>query len=107
VRRLAAAETARGASAAEPAAEGTTPAENVEGIAAVEPTPAVGWLTLDTTPWATVSVDGRVLGSTPLMRLELPEGPHELLLENPERGIRRTYVVTVRAGETTTRRLGL
>jgi eukaryotic-like serine/threonine-protein kinase len=87
--------------------------EDAEGAglegAVEEPTleAATGWLTLDTTPWATVSLDGRVLGHTPLMRVELPAGQHDLLLENPERGIRRVYVVSVRAGETTARRLGL
>jgi serine/threonine-protein kinase len=70
-------------------------------VAAVE----TGWLSLDATPWATVSLDGRSLGHTPLMRVEVPAGEHELVLENPERGIRRVYVVRVGPGESVRRRI--
>ena len=82
-----------------PSALAETPPAQVEAPA------EVGWLSLDATPWATVSLDGRSLGHTPLMRVELPAGEHELVLENPERGIRRVYVVRVRPGESVRRRI--
>jgi serine/threonine-protein kinase len=74
-------------------------------VSAVAVPAEVGWLSLDATPWATVSLDGRELGHTPLMRVEVPAGEHELVLENPERGIRRVYVVRVRPGESVRRRI--
>ncbi len=68
---------------------------------------APGFLTLATTPWTRVRLGSRDLGTTPLIRLELPPGTHTLSLENPEAGISQTYRVTIRSGEAVTRRLGL
>jgi serine/threonine-protein kinase len=66
-----------------------------------------GHLNLDTTPWSTVSVGGRVLGQTPIVGASLPAGTHVLLLSNPELGLKTTYQVTITAGHTTARRVGL
>jgi hypothetical protein len=66
-----------------------------------------GFLTIDTMPWAQVSVGGRSLGNTPVIKARLPVGRHTLRLRNPEAGITTTYTVDIRANETTTRRLGL
>ncbi|HEU4538089.1 MAG TPA: PEGA domain-containing protein, partial [Polyangiaceae bacterium] len=66
---------------------------------------ANGFLTLDTYPWTRVSLNGRVLGTTPLVRVPLPPGAHTLTLENPAEGIRRTTTVTVKSGDTSTKRL--
>jgi serine/threonine-protein kinase len=91
-------------SASEPTVEASTSAETPPAPTTDVPSD-VGWLSLDATPWANVSLDGRSLGHTPLMRVELPAGEHELVLENPERGIRRVYVVRVRPGESVRRRI--
>ena len=75
-----------------------------------DPTPPArdnGFLTLATTPWTQVSLNGRPLGTTPLIRVSLPPGNHTLRLVNRERGIDQTYRVTITAGETLTRRVGL
>lgn len=75
-----------------------------------EPRPAVaetGRLTLATTPWTEVSLNGRPLGTTPLLRIELPAGPHTLRLVNQAAGIDRTYRVVIPAGGLLTRRVGL
>ncbi|GAB4203541.1 MAG: hypothetical protein OHK0013_17730 [Sandaracinaceae bacterium] len=66
-----------------------------------------GFLSLVTSPWTSVTLDGRPLGETPLVRVSLPAGTHTLRLRNPEAGIDESYEVTIRSGETTTRRLGL
>jgi len=66
-----------------------------------------GSLTLATTPWTTVSVNGRTLGTTPLIRVSLPAGTHTLQLRNSEAGINTTYRVNITAGELLTRRIGL
>ncbi len=78
--------------AAEPSAETPEAATN-------------GFLTLDTYPWTRVSLNGRVLGTTPLVRVPLPPGAHTLTLENPAEGIRRTTTVNVKSGDTSTKRL--
>jgi hypothetical protein len=64
-------------------------------------------LTIDTTPWSVVSLHGRTLGTTPLIRAPLPPGVHTLTLHNPERNIRMQYRVRIESGQTTARRVGL
>jgi serine/threonine protein kinase len=81
-----------------PATATATPAQS-----AVE----FGYLTLDTSPWANVSVGGSSLGQTPLVRAKLPAGTHTVHMTNPERGISTTYQVTIQPGKTSVRRLGL
>ncbi|HVY31569.1 MAG TPA: serine/threonine-protein kinase [Polyangiaceae bacterium] len=66
-----------------------------------------GLLNLDTMPWSTVSVGGRVLGTTPIVGASLPAGSHTLVLSNPELGLKTTYQVNISAGRTTARRVGL
>ena len=66
-----------------------------------------GYLSLVTSPWTTVSLGGRNLGETPLVRVRLPAGRHTLHLANPEAGISESYSVEITPGDTTTRRLGL
>jgi serine/threonine-protein kinase len=78
-------------------ADATRPSESV----------GTGLLNLDTSPWSIVSVGGRVLGQTPIVGASLPAGNHALVLTNPELGIKTTYMVTIVAGQTTARRVGL
>ena len=66
-----------------------------------------GFLTLDSTPWSQVSADGTPLGQTPIVRAKLSAGPHTLVLTNSERGLSSTYQITIEAGKTTVRRVGL
>ncbi len=66
-----------------------------------------GRLTLDTVPWSEVLLNGRVLGTTPLLGVEVPAGTHVLTLRNPEQSIETQYRVRIEEGETTVRRLGL
>lgn len=39
-----------------------------------------GFLSVNSTPWAELSVDGRLVGSTPQIRIRVPPGRHRLLL---------------------------
>ncbi|MBI5548580.1 MAG: protein kinase [Deltaproteobacteria bacterium] len=59
-----------------------------------------GYLSLVTAPWSKVTIAGRSHGSTPIYRLELAAGVHELTLspENGEKAIVRH--VRIRPGET-------
>lgn len=58
-----------------------------------------GYLVINSTPWAVLSVDGQVVGHTPLLRITVNPGQHELVLT---RDGFETYrdVVTVGAGAT-------
>jgi serine/threonine-protein kinase len=66
-----------------------------------------GYLTLDTYPWTKVSDGSKVLGSTPLVHVALSAGSHTLTLENPDQGIKQQTTLTIKAGETVSKRLGL
>ena len=99
-------------SAAFPRATKPSPQESVTSPlpAVVAESPTVHetvLLNLDTTPWSIVSVGGRTLGQTPLVGASLPAGTHALVLSNPELGLKTTYQVTITAGRTTARRIGL
>jgi len=92
--------------------ESRPPVEPIPLPAAPAPAPSPpaiepGFLNLDTTPWSNVSAGGRSLGTTPLVGASLPAGTHTLVLTNPELGIKTTYQVTISAGRTTARRIGL
>jgi hypothetical protein len=57
-----------------------------------------GVANLNATPWAEVWIDGRKVGETPLGRVELTIGPHEVQFRHPELGDQtRTLVVTTGA----------
>jgi serine/threonine-protein kinase len=95
-----------GSDVARPAPTPAAPAAPVEPAEAAAPS-APGTLTLDTTPWANVTLNGRSLGATPLIRVSLPPGSHTLVLSNPDEGLTTQYRVTIRSGESVTRRIGL
>jgi serine/threonine-protein kinase len=91
-----------------PTAESVPPIPEIAPPPPSEPTPhGPGFLSLVTSPWTQVTVEGRALGETPLVRAPLPAGTHTLRLRNSEAGIDETYEITIRSGETTSRRLGL
>lgn len=58
-----------------------------------------GLVSLNTIPWSRVSIDGKRYGTTPLLRLRLTAGPHRVVLENPQRGLKKTLWLRVRAGQ--------
>ena len=46
-----------------------------------------GTLRVAVTPWAEVTVDGHVLGVTPLSPVDLGEGAHQVALKNGDLGV--------------------
>jgi hypothetical protein len=58
-----------------------------------------GTLTLRTTPWAKVTIDGKPFGSTPLYKVELGSGPHTVRLVNEEFGVDETRKVIIKPGQ--------
>jgi hypothetical protein len=64
-----------------------------------QPPTLPGYLMINSTPWALLSVDGQVVGNTPQLMITVASGVHELVLT---RGGFETYrtLVTVEAGRT-------
>jgi hypothetical protein len=62
-----------------------------------------GTLQINSTPWSQVIVDGRVIGNTPQMSIQLPAGSHRVELVNDQFNVRETLTVQITPGETTRR----
>jgi serine/threonine-protein kinase len=85
------------------------------GASATSPKPAAassashepGFLTFDTYPWTRVTENGKLLGTTPLVKVALAPGVHVLTFENEEQAVSHTQSVTIKSGEVTVGRLGL
>jgi hypothetical protein len=61
----------------------------------IQPSLPSGVANLNATPWAEVWIDGRKVGETPLGRVPLTIGPHEVQFRHPELGDQtRTLMVT-------------
>ena len=58
-----------------------------------------GFLTLRTSPWTNVTIDGEPYGPSPLFKTKLTPGPHTVRLVNEQSGIDVTKTVTIRPGE--------
>jgi hypothetical protein len=56
-----------------------------------------GTVSLNAVPWATVSIDGKNIGETPIGNLAVPIGRHEVVFTNPQFGERR-QVISVAVG---------
>jgi hypothetical protein len=64
----------------------TSPTAAPEVRSSPAPAPAVdgvGWLQVVVRPWGEVSVDGKVIGSTPLDRFSLKAGTHQISVRHP------------------------
>jgi hypothetical protein len=66
-----------------------------------------GVLRVNSRPWAQVFVDGRMVGNTPQMNIQLPTGKHTIKLSNPQMGLSKTFAVTTKAGHTETKVMNL
>jgi len=71
------------------------------GSASGQPTspepPANGWISVWSTPWGRVRVDGRDVGDSPAIRIAAPPGPHTVSVKS-EAG-EQARGVAVKAGE--------
>jgi serine/threonine-protein kinase len=79
----------------------TPPAAAAPAPAAAMPAPqpqGAGFLTVRTDPWSEVYLDGTKLGTTPLVRLPLKAGRHELKIVNPEVGWKEVRKVEIHDG---------
>lgn len=84
----------------------TTASVRVSGqqIADVPVQLPTGRVSINAVPWAEVWLDGRSLGQTPLGRITLPIGDHELAFRHPQHGERRQ---TVRINPNADARIGV
>jgi PEGA domain-containing protein len=71
----------------------------IEPAVAPSRTSLPGYLMINSTPWAMLSVDGQVVGNTPQLRITVYPGQHELVLTRDGFETYRT-LVTVAAGAT-------
>lgn len=76
-----------------------------------EPKPAAatgtGRLRVNSRPWSNVTLNGRRIGSTPILNHEVPAGRHTLKLHNPDLDLSQTIQVNVGSGKTVTKRVTL
>ncbi|MDP7037858.1 MAG: PEGA domain-containing protein, partial [Myxococcota bacterium] len=61
-----------------------------------------GFLTLQTTPWSRVVIDGIDQGPTPLFKIKLSAGKHKALFINKKANIQKTQNIDIAADQTTT-----
>jgi serine/threonine-protein kinase len=66
-----------------------------------------GLLRINARPWATVSLDGKPIGNTPLIDVKISAGAHTIRLENPQFKLSKTLKVRVNPNETVTRLVDL
>jgi serine/threonine-protein kinase len=59
-----------------------------------------GFFTLNTKPWAQVTIDGVPRGTTPLYRLPLKAGKHVVSIENSSKGIKTKRTILIEKGKT-------
>jgi hypothetical protein len=76
-----------------------TPKPVVRRPAPPPPPPASGYLSINSTPWAELSVDGRVVGNTPQLGIRVTPGRHRLVLVRDGFAAETTWV-TVAPGAT-------
>jgi serine/threonine protein kinase len=67
----------------------------------------MGTLRINTRPWSQVKVDGRLVGNTPQMNLQLTAGSHTVTLTNPDFGVSKTVSIDIKADSIVTRVLTL
>ena len=58
-----------------------------------------GLLSVTTTPWTVVTVDGEKVGNSPVYNFPIAPGTHRILLENRDLGKRKVLTIHVRAAE--------
>jgi serine/threonine-protein kinase len=95
------------AAASEPSGD-ASPVPVPEGSPARSPRPkerptAPGYFTVDSRPWATIYVDGKKLGVTPLLRVPLSPGSHVLRAVS-QTGREQRFKVVIESGKEAPRR---
>jgi serine/threonine-protein kinase len=61
---------------------------------------APGRIAIRVLPWASVFIDGRMVGTTPFEPVDVPAGRHRVELQNDELHVKRNLTVDVSPGQT-------
>ncbi|MBN2342494.1 MAG: protein kinase [Deltaproteobacteria bacterium] len=61
-----------------------------------------GFLSVQTKPWSKVYINGTFVKNTPLVKKSLKAGKYNITVENEGFGIKKSFSVTIKAGQTTT-----
>jgi tRNA A-37 threonylcarbamoyl transferase component Bud32 len=75
--------------------------------AADAPPTGIGFISVTSLPPARVSIDGKLVGVSPILSHSVGAGAHQIFLNNKEEGLRRVLTVVVLAGETKAIRVDL
>ncbi|HJZ85978.1 MAG TPA: serine/threonine-protein kinase [Polyangia bacterium] len=85
------------------------PSARPEAAATVSPASAspkrAGYITIDSTPYATIYIDGKNVGDTPLFRLRLPAGRHAVRAVSPNGRVQNLTITVPSGHEAPARRL--
>lgn len=57
-----------------------------------------GWISVSTSPWTVVHINGKVIGNTPIRNHKLAPGRYTVLMENRERSKRKIQTVDIAPG---------
>lgn len=90
-----------------PARAGSRFARAPSRAAAPQGASGTGILRLNSRPWSQIAVDGRPMGNTPQLNLQVPAGNHTVKFSNPQMGLAKTVQVKVRKGQTVTKVINL
>jgi serine/threonine-protein kinase len=60
-------------------------------------------LRINSRPWSQIFVDGKPVGNTPQLALQVNAGHHTIRLVNPELDVSKTFELDAHAGETLSR----
>ncbi|MCC6749769.1 MAG: serine/threonine protein kinase [Deltaproteobacteria bacterium] len=74
------------------------PSELRAMLAVEEASSPVGYLTVNSLPWSKVYLDGKFVGNTPLVKLQVRSGSRKVQLRGPEGSVRKAFVAQVPAG---------
>jgi serine/threonine protein kinase len=86
-----------------PAAARPTPKETAPAVAAdtsSDSTDNESFLNINSLPASSVVLDGKPLGSTPKVHIQVTPGTHTVVFTNADQGLKKQISVTVGAGET-------
>lgn len=75
-----------------------SPAPRPKSVVKKPATPKSGYVTLNSSPWAKITIDGKPFGSTPIFKKKLSAGRHKVRLVNEEMGVNVTRTITVEGG---------
>ena len=66
-----------------------------------------GYLSVISTPWAIVYINGKKIGNTPVLKYKFNPGKYELILFSPSNGIRKQFQININSNETQIKKVSM